>query len=257
MKKIVSTILAISLLAAAPLCAFADNHEKPALDDVWLVMPKKGMEAKFDAAVMAHMKWREKQGESRDWQAYNVVLGDNPGMYMFRAGSFDWPQMDGYLKEDGEKGFGKHWNENVHQYVDHYHHYFERMDYEHSYWPEDENDFQYYGVTTWVWKEDAGNEASEARKMISKMLMDEGWGEMGNNWLWHSRIGGKPELKIVTGFKKFADMAPAEVSMFEFLTEKMGSPEAVRAKFDEFGSGFSSSNYTLWMHNESLSTSTK
>ncbi|MBT8086134.1 MAG: hypothetical protein HKN35_13430 [Woeseia sp.] len=255
MKNIISLLSVLILFAATPLSVLAEHHEKqPELDDVWMVLPKKGMEAEFSEAVKAHMEWRERQGESRGWDAYTVVLGDNPNIYMFRAGLFDWPEMDGFVKEDGEKGFGKHWNDNVHQYVDHYHHYFERMDFEHSNWPEDENDFKYYGVTTWVWKEDAGSESSEARKTISKILLDEGWGEQGNNWLWHSRIGGKPELKIVSGFENFADMARPEVSLYEFLSEHMGSGEEVQAMFDAFNSGFASSDYTVWAHNEELST---
>lgn len=255
MKKLFATIVAFTLLVAMPLSAFADHHEKTAeLDDVWLVLPKQGMANEFAKAVKSHMEWRQKQGESRGWDTYNVVLGDNPSIYMFRAGTFDWPEMDGFVKEDGEKGFGQHWNDNVDQYVDHYHHYFERMDFENSYWPEDENDFQFYGVTTWVWKEDAGPEASEARKAMSKLALENGWGEQGNNWLWHSRIGGKSELKIVSGFKDFADMAPPEQTFFDFLTEHLGSAEAASEMFATFGSGFASSDYTVWAHNASLST---
>lgn len=256
MKKIFSLLTMLALLMALPFGVHADNHEKTAmLDDVWLVLPKKGMEAEFYEAAAAHMQWRSEQGESRDWNAYNVTLGDNPNIVMFRAGLFDWPEMDGFVQEDGEKGFGEHWNENVHPFVDHYHHYFERMDFEHSNWPDDETDYKYYGVTTWVWKEDADNSSSEARKTISKILIDEGWGEQGNNWLWHSRIGGRPELKLVSGFESFADMAPPEVTLFAFLTEKMGSAEEVGEMIDAFNSGFVSSDYTVWAPVPSLSTS--
>ena len=256
MKGIFSILAAGMMLFAMPCSVLADNHEKEgALDDVWLVSPKRGMEAEFYEAAAAHMKWRSEQGESRSWDAYNVVLGNKPNIIMFRAGLFDWPEMDGFVQEDEEKGFGKHWNDNVDPFVDHYHHYFERMDFEHSYWPEDETGFRYYGVTTWVWKEDASYASSDARKKISKMLIDEGWGAQGNNWLWHSRVGGQPELKLVSGFKNFADMAPPEVTLFAFMTEKMGSSDEVRALFEEFGSGFKSSDYTVWAHNPNLSTS--
>lgn len=256
MKKIVSVLTAAIMLIVLPLSVLADNHEKAAeLDDVWLVVPKKGMEAEFFQAAEAHMNWRAEQEESRDWNAYGVVIGDNPSIVMFRAGLFDWPEMDGFVTEDSEKGLGTHWNENVHPYVDHYHHYFERMDFENSYWPDDETDFRYYGVTTWVWKEDAGNESTEARKAMSKLALENGWGEQGNNWLWHSRIGGQPELKLVSGYKDFADMAPPEQTFFEFLTEHLGSAEKAGDMFDAFSSGFRSSDYTVWVRNPSLSTS--
>ncbi|MBT8101728.1 MAG: hypothetical protein KJO95_02095 [Gammaproteobacteria bacterium] len=255
MKTTFSALVAIAILTVTPFAALADSHEKtPVLDDVWLVLPKQGMGAEFFEAAEAHMKWRAEQDESRDWQAYTVVLGDNPNIVMFRSGLFDWPDMDGFVAEDGAKGFGAHWNENVDPYVDHYHHYFERMDFKNSYWPEEETDFRYYGVTTWVWKEDAGNESTEARKKLSKLALENGWGEQGNNWLWHTRIGGKPELRIVSGFEDFADMAAPEPSFFEFLTEHLGSEEAAGEIFDAFNSGFKSSDYTVWARNPSLST---
>jgi hypothetical protein len=111
----------------------------------------------------------------------------------------------------------------------------------------------YYGVTTWTWKEDAGPGPNEARKKFSQMAKSEGWGEAGNEWLWASRIGGKPTMYIVSGFDNYADMAPPEQSFYDFLVEKMGDEEEVQKTFATFNSGFSSSDYTVWTQIEELS----
>ena len=58
---------------------------------------------------------------------------------------------------------------------------------------------------------------------------------------------------IVTSFGSFADMAPPEQSFFEFVTEKLGAEEA-GAVFAQFGAGFTSSDYTVWEYDKSLSS---
>lgn len=253
MKKLMSIIAIAAMLL--PFGTLAEHHEdeRGPLTDVWVMVPKQGMEAQFEEAAAAHMAYRTEQGDSRDWQAYRVVVGSKLNVYQWRYCCFDWGDHDGYIVEDQEKGLGANWNENVHQYVDHYHHYMDEMDWENSHWPQGEERGPYYGVTSWAWKMGAGPGPSEARKKLSQIAKKEGWGEAGNRWLWHERVGGKPTLMIAASFKDFADMAPPEQSFFEFLSEHMDSPEEVSALFTEFGSGFSSSDYTVWMHDEKLS----
>jgi hypothetical protein len=48
-------------------------------------------------------------------------------------------------------------------------------------------------------------------------------------------------------------MAPPEPNFFEFLTEKLGAEEAA-AVLSQFGSGFMSSDVTIWKYDASLST---
>jgi hypothetical protein len=51
-----------------------------------------------------------------------------------------------------------------------------------------------------------------------------------------------------------ADLAPEENTFFDFLAEKMGSAEDAMKIFDQFGSGFTSSDFTVWMHDTAIST---
>ncbi|MDJ0941230.1 MAG: hypothetical protein QNJ00_15830 [Woeseiaceae bacterium] len=247
--------LLLSVIACLlPLTASADNHgDRLILTDVWVVVPKQGMEAQFEEAASAHMAYRAEQGESRSWEAYNAIIGDNVQAVMFRACCFDWPDQDAYVEAMDGSEIQAHWADNVHQYVDDYHHYIEEYDYENSYWPESDDRGPYFGVTTWTWKEGAGPGPEAARTKLSQVALENGWGEAGNEWLWHKRIGGPPKLMIVTGFESYADMAPPEQSFAEFLSEHMDEDE-MNDLFTTFGSGFSSSEYTVWRLNENLST---
>ena len=243
----------LTLALMTPMCAFADNHEAPdALADVWIMVPKKGMEAEFEQAAAEHIAFRASKGDSRKWQAYTPVIGDRMNMVGFRACCFDWEDQDAYVAEEAEKGLSAHWNANVHQYVDHYHHYLEEYDWNSSHWPEDSGPFTYFGVTTWNWKENPGPASSEARKKFSKIAKEQGWAGDEHQWLWSSRIGGQSKLLLVIPHENFADMAPPETTFYEFMTSKMSAEEA-DAIFDAFGSGFASSEFTVWKHRPEMS----
>lgn len=256
MTKRLLSGLAAAILAATPLAVLADNHESPAeLASVWIIAPKTGESAAFEKAMREHAAMREKGEDSRDWGVYSVALGDHMGIYQVRYCCFDWADQDAYAAENAEKGFGEHFQKTVMPHVDHMHHYIERMDYETSSWPEDLGDHQFYGVTSWVWKEGAGSGSSEARKKITQALLDTGWGD-DNHWLFHSRVGGKPMIMVAVPYENYADMAPPEKTMYEFLLENSDmDAEELDATFQAFGSGFSSSDYTVWQSRPDLSVS--
>ena len=255
MKK-VSFIVSVAALLL-PIGAFADAHEEEEqalLSDVWWVVPKKGMEAEFFEAAEAHMAFRAEAGESRSWWAYTVAAGKNTAPVQFRSCCFDWADFDAHVAEDQEKGFGEHWNANVDQYVDHYHHYIEQSDMENSHWPDEGTDGPYYGVTTWSYKPWSGPAPDEARKKLSQVALENGWAKDDNNWVWMTRQIGAPSLSIVSSYASFAEMEPPEQSFFEFIAEQMGSPEEASEVFKVFNSGFSGSDFTIWVQNTALST---
>lgn len=245
--KIGAGILSLAMLVV-PLGVSADSHEEEApapLTDVWIMVPKQGMEVQFNEAAAAHMAYRTENEDSRDWQAYRSVIGKHTNVIQYRACCFNWADQDAYVAESNEKGFGDHWNENVHPYVDHYHHYIEETDWENSHWPESETDYKYYGVTSWQLKQGVGPGPSEARKKISQLAKEHGWGDVSNGWLWLSRNGGSPTLMIVSRFENYADMEPPETSFFEMMSEQVGE-ETMNELFTTFGSGSASSDYTVW-----------
>ncbi len=253
-QNITAGLVAAAALLLAPLVASADDHE-PDLASVWIIAPKQGMTAELEKALREHAAMREKGEDSRDWDLYDVAMGDHMGIYQVRYCCFDWADEDAYSAENAEKGFGEHFQKTVAPYVDHMHHYFERLDLENSYWPADMPQKRYYGVTSWVWKEDASPEVTEVRKKMSQSLIDAGWGER-EPWLWVSRIGGKRMLMIVSAYDSYADMAPPEQNMYEFMLENTEMEgDDLDAAFSTFGTGFSSSDYTVWQYRPDLSVS--
>jgi len=253
-KPLLITFIAALLMPLGLLAQEEGEDDTPApLHSVWFMVPKKGMEAEFAAAAAAEVASRAEKGESREWQAYRVVVGHNMDAIQYRACCFNWADQDTHLAQEDDLGLPESWNANVGPLVDHYHHYFERGDWENSHWPDTGTSGPLFGVTTWTWKEDAGPEVGEARKKLSQVGITEGFVNDDNNWLWLHRIGGEPRLMIVSSFENYADMEPPEQSFFEFVTEKLGEEEA-GALFAQFGSGFSSSDYTVWQLDPSLST---
>ena len=255
MKKVSFWVSAAALLV--PLGALADAHEEeaqPALSDVWFVIPKAGMEAEFMEAAAAEMAKRAEMGESRRWDAYGVAVGHNIRPIQYRSCCFEWADVDALVAEGEEKGLDDSWNENVGPYVDHYHHYMEAFDWENSHWPDTGTDGPYFGVTSWKIKSGSGAAMESIRKQLSEMALENGWASDDNNWLWHSRIGGKPIQMIVSSYASYADMAPPEQSFFEFVAEQMGSEEEAAELFAAWGASFTGSDYTVWEHIPELSS---
>ncbi len=257
MKK--SFWIAVIAALVLPLGAVADHHkaaeaaeEQPPLTDVWVLIPKRGMEAEFTKAAAKHMAFRAKAGETRSWSGFRPVIGEKMAVVQFRSCCFDYADLDANMAADVKLGLNDNWNANVDPYVDHYHHYIDSNDWENSHWPDGSNG-PYYGVTSWKLKENAGPGSGEARKKFSQLAIKEGWAE-GHNWLWLSPIGGADKLALVISMESLADLAPEENTFFEFLTEKMGSAEDAMEIFEQFGSGFASSDYTVWMHDTEIST---
>jgi len=255
MKKPLLITFAAALLMPLGVLAQEEGEDAvtPPLNSVWIIVPKKGMDAEFAEAAAAEIKDRAEKGESREWLAYRPVVGDNLAAVQYRACCFDWADQDTHLAQDAELGLAASWNANVGPFVDHYHHYFERMDMENSHWPDTGTNGPFFGVTTWTWKEDAGPEVGEARRRLSQVGITEGFVNDDNNWLWLHRIGGESKLMIVSSYESYADMEPPEQSFFEFVTETLGEEEA-GALFGQFSSGFSSSDYTVWESAPDLST---
>lgn len=253
MKKL--TILGLMAALMLPVGVVAQESEAPPpLTDVWIMVPKAGMAQQFEAAVATHIAFRDENNDSRHWLTFTPVIGHNLTMYQIRGCCFNWADQDAYVAEEADKGFNANWGENVGQYVDHYHHYFNRMDWENSHWPDEGTDGPYYGVTTWVWKEDAPKASGDARKQMSQLAKDGGWGEKGGPWLWLHQIGGEDVLALVSSNSSYADMAPPEQSFYKFASEELGSEKKADAMFKSFSSGLASSDYTIWMYRDELSS---
>lgn len=252
-SKLLGMAAAAACLCLSSLASAEDmaDDRKP-LTDVWLMVPKAGMELQFEESLKTHMAMRASQGDPREWNVYVPVMGSKMDAYQFRSCCHEFADQDRYVAFVTDKGFSDHWNETVHQYVASYQHFMERNDWKNSHMA-DGADHKYYGVTTWKLKENAGMGWEKAREKMSQIALENGWGK-DHDWLWLTRIGGKPMLMVASGYADYADMEPPEQSFFEFVAEHMGSEEKAEEMFMKFGSAMASSDFTVWTERTDLST---
>ena len=246
--KLLTALVPLSLLFAF-VSAQAQDESPPNVADLWIMTVDYPNSAAFEEAFKTHLAARKEAGDPRDWQMYAVVAGGEMDTYGIRYCCIKWADADAYAEWSQSSGVNDHWNEHVAQYVDDYHHRFQNLDLANSNWPEDPPDYRYFGVTTWALKPGTAGKRQAAIKALSDVGKEHGW---SRPWSWNSSVGGDARLSIVTPYADFADMEPPDQSFFEFASEHIGAEETARI-FNEFGSSFSSSEYTIFEHRPDLS----
>ena len=238
------------------ITAFADGHEEErgAISDVWVFAIKRGMEGEFMTAMKEHIAVRKNMGEGRTWYAYSAEVGQHPGLVMYRSAPMSYADHDAYLASDLD-AIGDVFNEKIDPLVDHYHHYIDAYDWEHSHWPDDASTRgPLYTEVARKWKPGGGYASTQARQKMSKIALNDGWAEKGYEWLWVNRTGGQPMQAIVFSDANYAEMAPSGESFRAWLAEKVGSEEEADKIFKDWLSGFSDTRVTIWRYDAALST---
>lgn len=245
MNKFYSILFALLLIPA--LCV-AEDKPPQVISDGWTMVPKAGHSDDFEAALKAHMAFRVEKGDTRHWDVYVPVTGDNLNKYIVRTCCKPWAEQDTYRKWTREN-IGNHFNDTVHPHVDHYSHNFGELDIENSHWGDDV-DASYVGVTTWEIKSGKGGQASASIGAMSALAKENGW---SRNWVWSYPVGGSSRVSLVTPFKNFADMAPMEENFYQFAKKHLKSEKKADAMFKDFNGSFSSSEYSIYRHDKELS----
>lgn len=114
--RAVSCVLCLAvLLVAAPL---ATAQEQALASRIWYFTVKAGMEAEFEAAVIAHLAYlAEQPGYNWQWLGFNVETGDNVGDYGFVSGPHPLSAFDEYDAQMRLPAM-THFRDNVAQYVE-------------------------------------------------------------------------------------------------------------------------------------------
>ncbi len=247
-KNLLTVLVSLSLLLVI-VSAQAQDESPPNVADLWIVTVDYPNTAAFEEAFKTHLAARKEAGDPRNWQMYTVVAGGGMDTYWVRYCCFKWADADAYAEWSQNSGVFDHWDEHVAQYVDDYHHRFQNLDLDNSNWPEDRTGDRYFGVTSWRLKPGTTGTRQAAIKALSAVGKEHGW---SRPWSWQSYVGGDAELAIVSPYVNFADMEPPEQSFFEFASEHLGAEETARL-FNDFGSSFLSSEYTIFEHRPDLS----
>jgi hypothetical protein len=216
----------------------------------WLIWPKAGQSAQFEAAIKKYAAWRKTAGEKFNWQIYQPVVGSDLAHYVIRSGQHTWQDMDTNTAWEKQAKANEEYDKQVGAFTDRAEHYFTESDTKHSHWI-DSPDYKYYGVSSYRKVPGTYKERTDALNKIKKAVEDEKWAypyEISDT------IGGDNPLQIVTPMKSYADMADPDPSLMKILAKSLGSDEAAEATMKQFSSTVERSHYSIYVHRADLST---
>ncbi|MGA9423296.1 MAG: hypothetical protein WBW61_13120 [Rhodanobacteraceae bacterium] len=249
------TLLLALILMIPATTTFAADEPAPGnaagtIATIWVIWPKDGQTAQFEAALKQHAAWRKNAGESFTWSIYQPVVGSDLAHYVIRSGDHTWKDMD---IEDGwetKAGASAEYDRQVGPYTARAEHYFAETDLKNSHWI-DSNDYKYFGVSTYYTKPGMSADRMAAMDKINQAIVSAKW---PYPFEVSSTIGGRGQLVIVDPMKSYADMADPTPSLMEVLAKSLGSKDAAAATFRQFGSTIDHSDYTVYAYRPDLST---
>lgn len=252
--KIITLSVSLFFFVLSSSIAVSANEKPANLADSWSVVPKSGMQDKFETALKKHLAFRSEKGDTRSWQVYTPIVGDDLNRYVIRFCCTKWNQVDAYVKWSLDNKVNDHWNKYVDKYVASYQHYYSRLDFDNSHWPDPAPDFKYFGVRDYQVKMGKGMALQNSKKMLSDYAKAMNWPYY---WSWSQTIGGSEHFNLVLPFKDYADMTPPEQSFGKALAKHLGDQEKANKVFADWAANFKWTKYTIYRHRPELSMKEK
>ena len=252
MKNILLKIVICSwlLVLGGGQMVLAAHHKPASLADVWVMVPNHGQQVAFEKAFIKHVKFRASKGDPRTWKVYRPAIGTDMGRYIVRYCCTKWKEVDGYQQWQTDNKVLEHWNANVAQYVDHYQHFYSRIDMKNSHWPKESKGFKYFAVTSYQLKMGSAKSVAEGKKLLSDNAKAMKWPYL---WSWGNTIGGKGGLSLVIPYKNYAEMTPPDKTFSEALAAHMGDEAKAAKVLTAWSQNFESTEYTVYRLDEKLS----
>lgn len=248
-RRFWTVALAIAFLAPCA-AAWAADETPGKIADVWVMWPKAGHQADFEAAIKAQLAWRKSAGEPFAWSTFVPVVGDDLTFYVFRSGDHHWKDLDANTAWEMKAGAEAKFNEQVMPHVAHVVHHFSELDTDHSHWT-DSADYWFFGVTSLELKSGSYAQMTEALDKVHKAAVDKNWPRSyAISWT----IGGEGGMTVVNPYKSYADMADPETPFLKVLASSLGSEEAAKATMKQLSSSFEEEHYTVYAARPDLST---
>jgi len=249
----VAAIVVTSFLtcaALAPLAALAAEAPAPGpLVSTWVIWPKAGEQAAFEAGLKAHAAWRKSAGEGWHWNIYTPVVGKDLDCYVIRAEGLHWADLDKETAWEESSGSFAKYMEQAGVHAAHAEHYLSMHDMENSMWT-DNPAYKYFGVTVLVPREGMHEDIAAGVAKIHKALAAKKWSHSyGLEW----RIGGSEALFFVEPFVNYAGMADPDPSLMKVLGDALGK-DAAAATMKQLQASFASNDYTIYVLRPDLST---
>ncbi|NNM06905.1 MAG: hypothetical protein HKO65_17545 [Gemmatimonadetes bacterium] len=222
--------LALVLLAGLPRSGSSQD-----ITMYWEFKVEPQSAAAFEAALKAHMEFREANGDPWEWRFFQQVVGKNLGTYMARAPGHSWADFDAYLGSDFSEVAGKHFDATVLPLVKEAWNGVDQENAELSHLPENMDPYTLFNVSVFYLKPDKMADFSEAVGTYKQLMIDH---DFPFYWAVQSQAAGGdgPTMALVGFAESWADMAedPAvEAAMMETLGEE-GAMELFQQFYGSF-----------------------
>ena len=253
-SKIIIFIFITSFLITPYITYAAEEEKQPSLADSWIVTPKAGKNSDFEKAFKKHIKFRAKKGDPRVWQTYVPTIGDNLNSYIIRSCCIKWEDIDSYAVWSEKNKIQENWDKNVDKYVATYSHHYNQLDFENSRWPEKDDHFKLFAVTSYKTKVGSGKKIEQSKKKISDYAKKMKW---SYSWSWSWGIGGSSNLNLVVPYANYAGITPPKKGFAQVLSDHLGSEAKAQEVLDSWNDNFESTSYSIYQLRDDLSMSDK
>jgi hypothetical protein len=241
----VGLLLFLGIMLLPALCT-AQTAAAPApgpLADSWLIWPKEGHRAEFEAALKETLAWRRQAGDPFEWRVFTPSLGEDLGHFVVRSGGHNWQDFDARAAWSEKAGSADHYRRVLGPHVDRIERYVIRLMPEQTYWPESDADYRFFGVTRLTLKSGSGR---DVRSALQEMKQAAEKGKWDGGWAVSSVVGGEGGLQAVWRFTSWADMADRNPTFAQMVASVLGSEEAATALMARLNTNIESSDYTIY-----------
>ncbi|WP_299808462.1 hypothetical protein [uncultured Shewanella sp.] len=246
-------VLSLAILFSLTLSVQAAEDKPDSLADVWVMIPNPGQEAQFETAFKKHIQFRTEKNDAREWKVYRPTIGTRMDRYIVRYCCTKWNDVDAYQKWQSDNKILEHWYANVDQYVARYEHFYTRIDFANSHWPEEEG-YRYFAVTDYRVKMGQWKDVEAMKKILSDSAIAMKW---PYSWVWGQRIGGKGGLSLVIPYRNYAEMTPPDSSFAQALAKHMSNEDKAEELLEDWSENFKSTTYTVYRLVDEMSMKTK
>lgn len=239
-RKATGVILAMACAGIFSINLSAEEEE-PNLHWMYHIEVKPGHGEAFYAALAKHAQWRREQGDPWSWYVHVVETGEHVGDCVIRSEALSWEQLDGY-EEFGQKGGSKFW-EDVGAHVEGSSSSIEATDSRFKNVMEDQSGLRFVNVIHYELNPNMEEAFAEAVKTYHDAIVEHGY---PTYYVFDWPVSGVTghDVTLALLYTSWADMAPEEEKLSEFMIRIMGEAKAKAAQ-EAFQACVKSSSSTI------------
>lgn len=240
-KKIRIFLIAVCTLMVTSFLRAQDNSDNY-IANVYRVVAKPGHADALAKAIKSHGDYRKKMKDSRDWNIYKPVTGDNLNVFFIRSCCFNWGDQDSYASWAMKAKTYADWQKRAGPHIKYIGHHMSKVDLKNSHWKEGTT-FKFIGLTSYKVKMGHGQAMEKDKKLLSDAAKAQKW---PYQWSWGSSMDGEFTLSLAVPYSNFASMKPPEQSFGAILAKELGSKEKAAEVLERWIGHFSVINYDIY-----------